>query len=203
MFPRGLLIGVSVAAPVGPMAVLCIRRTLAFGRRTGLVSGSGIASADAVYAAVAAFGLTSITSLLVDLQNPVRLIGGVFLLYLGLTTFRSVASEVGGTADQEGASVAGAYFSTFGLTLTNPATILSFVAIFAGFGVAESGAGTLSAIALVAGVFLGSCLWWLMLITATGLMRSRLNAKRLTWLNRISGVVITTFGVVALVSLIR
>jgi threonine/homoserine/homoserine lactone efflux protein len=203
LFPRGLIIGLSVAAPVGPMAVLCIRRTIAYGRLTGLVSGAGIASADAVYGAIAAFGLTSISTFLVDRQDVVRLVGGVFLCYLGLRTLRSRAAEIAGSADAKGSAHAAAYLSTLGLTLTNPTTILSFAAIFSGFGIASEGAGAGSASALVAGVFLGSCLWWLTLTSGTSLLRGWLTAGRLTWLNRISGAAILIFGVLAIASILR
>lgn len=203
LFPRGLIIGVSVAAPVGPMAVLCIRRTIAYGRFTGLVSGAGIASADAIYGAIAAFGLTSISSFLVDLQDLVRLVGGAFLIYLGYRTLRSHAADVAGSVDAKGAAHAAAYLSTLGLTLTNPATILSFAAIFSGFGIASEGAGAGSATALVVGVFLGSCLWWLLLTGGTSLLRGWLTSGRLTWLNRVSGAVILVFGALAIASVLR
>jgi threonine/homoserine/homoserine lactone efflux protein len=185
------------------MAVLCIRRTVAFGRTTGLVSGVGVASADATYGAIAAFGLTSVSAFLVDFQDVVRVIGGLFLCYLGLRTLRARAEEIACAADARGAAHAAAYLSTFGLTLTNPTTILSFVAIFSGFGVASSGAGVGSAASLVAGVFTGSCLWWLVLTSGTALLRTWLTAPRLTWVNRVSGAAIFAFGGLALLSILR
>jgi threonine/homoserine/homoserine lactone efflux protein len=200
LFPRGVLIGFSVAIPVGPMAVLCIRRTIAFGRLTGLISGAGIASADAIYGAVAAFGLTTVSTFLVDIQDLVRIVGGAFLCYLGYRTLSSRAAEVNGEVDSGGPAHAAAYLSTLGLTLTNPATILSFAAIFSGFGVAASGTGSGSASALVAGVFLGSSLWWLLLTSGTSLLRGWLSTARLTWLNRMSGAAILIFGILAVVS---
>jgi threonine/homoserine/homoserine lactone efflux protein len=203
LFPRGFLIGLSVAAPVGPMAVLCIRRTLASGRLTGLLSGAGIASADACYGAIAAFGLTSVSSLLIDMQDLVRFIGGAFLLWLGWRTLRSPAAETTRIAESGSVQSAGAYLSTFGLTLTNPTTILSFVAIFSGIGFVNENAGTASAAALVAGVFIGSTIWWLILINATALLRTRLTSPRLALVNRVSGMVILTFGGIALLSAIR
>ena len=124
-FLRGLLIGFSIAAPVGPIGVLCIRRTLAQGRVAGFVSGLGAASADMVYGAIAAFGLTAVTGLLVRQQEWLRLLGGLFLCYLGLRTL--LARPGGSSADAEGRSRAGAYLSTFALTLTNPMTILCTV----------------------------------------------------------------------------
>lgn len=202
-FPRGMLIGLSVAAPVGPMALLCIRRTLAHGRATGFVSGVGVATADAIYGAVAAFGLTSISSFLIDVQDAVRLGGGLFLCYLSWSIARSRAAEVVASTDADATDYAGAFVSTLGLTLTNPATILSFAAIFSGFGVAADGAGTASAAVLVAGVFTGSALWWLVLTTGTSKLRGWLSPARLTVINRVCGTAILVFGLLAILTAIR
>jgi threonine/homoserine/homoserine lactone efflux protein len=204
LLPRGVVIGLSVAAPVGPMAILCMRRTLAQGRVAGFVSGLGIATADACYGAIAAFGLTSIADTLVDQNTWIRILGGLFLIYLGVKTVRSHPLE-GAADDGPRRSAAGflAFGSTLGLTLTNPTTILSFVAIFAGFGVASEDRETTSAAALVIGVFAGSALWWLFLTSGTGLLRGWLTAPRLTWINRVSGAVIGVFGALAVASLFR
>lgn len=198
---RGIVVGLSVAAPVGPMGVLCIRRTLADGRIVGLVTGLGTATADACYGAVAAFSLTFVSTFLIHQQLWLRLIGGGFLCYLGVVTLRSVPAERAAAAGGRG--LGGAYVMTFLLTLTNPLTILSFVAIFAGIGVGETGGGYGSAALLVLGVFLGSALWWLVLSSGTGLLRMRLTAARLVWINRASGAIILTFGILALVSVVR
>jgi threonine/homoserine/homoserine lactone efflux protein len=192
---RGLLIGFSIAAPVGPIGVLCIRRTLADGRATGLAVGLGAATADAVYGAIAGFGLTAVSSLLVRQQGVLRLVGGLFLRYLGLRTF--LASPAQDAARAGGAGLLGAFTSTFGLTLANPATILSFVAVFAGLGIAGAGSWR-EATVLVAGVFLGSALWWLLLSGAVGALRSRLDLRALRWINRLSGLVLLGFGIIAL-----
>lgn len=202
-FPRGVLIGLSVAAPVGPMALLCIRRTLAHGRTIGLVSGAGVAAADAIYGAIAAFGLTSISAVLVDMQGSVRVIGGAFLCYLGWTTARSRAGSVTTQADAAAASKTAAFVSTLGLTMTNPATILSFAAIFSGFGVATGDGGVSSASVLVTGVFLGSALWWFILTSGANRLRGRLTSLRLTVINRVCGLAIAIFGVLAISSAIR
>jgi len=197
---RGILIGFSIAAPVGPIGVLCIRRTLAEGRATGFVSGLGAATADAIYGCIAGFGLTLVTRFLMDQQVWLRLFGGAFLCYLGVKTVLSRPAKQAASA--KGSGLAGAYGSTFLLTLTNPMTILSFAAVFAGLGLASAGGSYASAGILVLGVFTGSALWWLMLSGGVSLLRSKFDARRLEWVNRISGVIITGFGVVALLSLV-
>lgn len=196
---RGLVIGFSIAAPVGPIGVLCIRRTLAEGQASGLVSGLGAATADALYGCVAGFGLTFISKILFGQQIWLRLIGGAFLCYLGLKTFLARPAEQVASAQRDG--LAGAYGSTFFLTLTNPMTILSFAAIFAGLGVASASGNYLSAGVLVLGVFIGSALWWLILSGGVGLFRAKFSPHGLRWVNRISGVIIIGFGLLALLGL--
>src|SRR5579884_3922324 len=201
-FLRGLLIGFSIAAPVGPIGVLCIRRTLANGRLAGLLSGLGAATADAGYGAVGAFGLTAVSTVLVGQQHWLRLLGGIFLLYLGMKTFRSRPAEKA-AGSRPALGLAGMYLSTLALTLTNPATILSFAAVFAGLGLATSAHGDYARAAqVVAGVFLGSALWWLILSSLVDLARGRLNPTSLGWANRLSGVILTAFGLLALASLL-
>ena len=200
LFLRGLLIGFSIAAPVGPIGVLCIRRTLAEGRTFGFVSGLGAATADAFYGSVAGLGLTLVSSFLIGQQSWLRLIGGAYLCYLGYKTFRSRPSET--AASVKGRGIIGAYGSTLFLTLTNPMTILSFAAIFAGLGAGAAAGDYLAAIALIVGVFVGSCAWWLILVALTSIFRSRLNTTGLGWVNRISGSIIAVFGLIVLLSLI-
>jgi threonine/homoserine/homoserine lactone efflux protein len=199
---RGALLGFSIAAPVGPIGVLCIRRTLAEGRWSGLATGLGAAAADGVYGAIAALGLTWVTSLLVHQQAWIRGLGGAFLVWLGVTTFLARPSE--GAADAKATGLASAFGTTFALTLTNPMTILSFVAVFAGLGLgAGASASMASSLALVVGVVLGSAAWWLLLSAIVDRLRSRFDPTRMVWVNRVSGAIITAFGVVALVSLLR
>jgi len=198
---RGLLIGFAIAAPVGPIGVLCIRRTLAAGQLVGLASGLGAATADAFYGAVAGFGLAFISSFLLSQQLALRLIGGAFLLCLGARTF--LAHPAGQAAAAQGRGILGAYLSTLLLTLTNPTTILSFVAIFAGLGVASATRSYLTAALLVLGVFCGSALWWLVLSSGVTLFRQRVSAHGLAWVNRVSGIIIGGFGLAALASLAR
>ncbi|MGF1492150.1 MAG: LysE family translocator [Microcoleaceae cyanobacterium] len=194
LFAKGLLIGLSIAAPVGPIGILCIRRTLAEGRMTGFVSGLGAATADAVYGCVAGFGLTLISNFLQDQSVWFRLIGGGFLIYLGVKTALEKPTQNPATLSHS----AGAYVSTFFLTLTNPATILSFVAVFSGLGLASSASNYFDATLLVLGVFLGSAMWWLLLVNGVNLFRTRLNHRLLRWINYFSGVVLITFGIIAL-----
>lgn len=203
---KGILIGFSIAAPVGPIGVLCIRRTLAHGRAAGFVSGMGAASADAIYGATAAFGLTAISSLLVDQQFWLRLVGGAFLVYLGVRTFLAQPAEEA-AAERGGSGLPGMYLSTFLLTITNPLTILSFAAIFAGLGAGSVGGDAYGLAGLmVGGVFAGSALWWLALSGGVGLLGRWLVGESpggmLRWLNRISGVIIVIFGLLALGSLL-
>ena len=193
---RGLVLGFSIAAPVGPIGVLCIRRTLAEGRASGFATGMGAAAADGLYGVIAAFGLTWITAALVAHQQWIRVIGGLFLLYIGVRTF--LARPAQEAASVRGTGLGGAFGSTFLLTLTNPMTILSFVAVFAGLGLGAGVHGPAAAAQMVLGVVLGSAAWWLLLSGAVGALRGRFSPGALRWVNRVSGTVISTFGVLAL-----
>lgn len=194
---KGLLIGLSIAAPVGPIGVLCIRRSFSQGYWVGFMTGLGAASADAVYGFIAAFGLTLVSNLLVSQQVLLKIIGGIFLCYLGWKTFREPPAKVAAITSGK---IANAYASTFFLTLTNPMTILSFIAIFAGFGLGNTRRYFDSGI-LVLGVFLGSALWWLILVGVVSLFRAKISDRALKWINRTSGILIFCFGLVALLSL--
>jgi threonine/homoserine/homoserine lactone efflux protein len=196
VFFRGLIIGFSIAAPVGPIGILCIRRTLAEGRLAGFLSGMGAASADMFYGAVAAFGLTAVQDLLISQSNWLRIVGGVFLLYLGVKTFISKPSNEAVKSKRRG--LFGAYLTTFFLTIANPITILSFLAIFAGLRLGETNGNYLSASMMVLGVFLGSATWWLTLSTGVSLLREKFTPALLTWVNRLAGVIILIFGLAAL-----
>lgn len=190
---QGLVLGFSIAAPVGPVGVLCIRRSMARGFRSGLVSGLGAASADAVYGTIAAAGLTLVADFLVRQQLWLGLLGGGFLLYLGVKTF--VSKPADDAAKQESESASGDYISTLLLTLSNPMTIFSFAAIFSGMSAQTLPVFRFSAFLLVLGVFLGSASWWLILSSSVGLLRSRVTPALLGWVNRISGLVIIGFAI--------
>jgi len=198
-FLEGLIIGFSIAAPVGPIGVLCIHRTLLEGRTIGFASGLGAATADAIYGCIAGFGLTFISSILIHQQMWFRLVGGIFLFFLGLKNFLTRPKDQAASA--KGKGLVGAYASTFFLTLTNPMTILSFAAIFSGLGVASTKGNYVAAGVLVAGVFVGSALWWLILSGTVGIFRKKFNFQGLRWVNRISGLIILGFGLLALISL--
>lgn len=197
---RGLIMGFSIAAPVGPIGVLCIRRTLTEGQRAGLLTGLGAVSADAIYGCIAGFGLVFISDILVNQQIWLRLGGGVFLCYLGIRTFLATPQQQ--STSTKGHGLLGAYVSTFLLTLTNPMTIMSFAAIFAGLGVGNGGGNYASAEQLVVGVFAGSALWWVILSSTMNLFRREFSSKSLRWVNRISGSVVTGFGLLALLGLL-
>lgn len=197
---KGLLIGFTVAAPVGPIGILCINRTLSKGRLTGFVSGLGAASADAIYGCIAAFGLTFITSFLISQKLWLQLIGGLFLCYLGIQTYRS--RPAGHAASARGGGLLKSYTSVFFLTVTNPMTILFFIGIFSGIGLGKSSFDMGSALLMVTGVFLGSAAWWLSLSFGVSLFRKKFSNDSLAWINRLSGIIVFGFGVFALLQLL-
>jgi threonine/homoserine/homoserine lactone efflux protein len=197
---KGLLIGLAIAAPVGPIGVLCIRRTLAEGQLAGFVVGMGAATADALYGAIAALGISAVSSRLVAHQELIRLGGGAFLLYLGWRTLRAAPSDR--AARLAGRGLWTVYGSAVLLTLTNPATILSFVAVFAGIGLVEAADDRGGALIIVLGVFLGSAAWWLFLSNLVALFRRALTPARQRWINRLSGGVLLAFGVASVISVV-
>ncbi len=200
---RGLALGFAIAAPVGPIGVLCIRRTLAAGRLVGFVTGLGAATADATYGAVAAFGVSVVADTLVGLRLWIHLLGAIFLAWLGLRTLLarpSASAAQKPTAAPRGGLLA-AWASTVALTLTNPTTILSFAAIFAGLG--PAGASAAESGLLVVGVFLGSALWWLLLSSGVSVLRARFDTHALRWVNIGSGLLLLGFAAVALATLLR
>lgn len=187
------MIGLSIAAPVGPIGILVIRRTLAHGRLHGFVSGMGAATADTIYGMIAAFGLTAIQSLLIGLASPLRLFGGIFLAYLGYKTLISRPAENAATTHSR-TGLWGAYLSVTALTLTNPMTIFAFLGIFAGLGAGRLDGNLGSALVMVLGVGVGSSLWWLTLSGGISLLRARFTPTWLLWVNRLSGVIILFFA---------
>lgn len=198
VFLQGAFFGFSIAAPVGPIGLLCIRRTLASGRRAGFASGLGAATADATYGGIAGFGITFLSVALVSQMLLIRSLGGAFLIFLGARTFFSVPSTV---VRATGGNLATDYLSTFVLTLSNPLTIIAFAAVFAGFGVTGGGGDYTAAAFLVSGVFAGSTLWWLILSGVVSAFRGMFGVSRMRWVNRLSGALIAGFGVTIFLSL--
>jgi threonine/homoserine/homoserine lactone efflux protein len=204
IFIKGLVIGFVIAAPVGPIGILCARRTLTHGRRAGFLSGMGATTADVLYGFIAAFGLTFVSGILQNYHFWLRLAGGAILCFLGIKTFMEKPERRGffSILLKKEKRHAGMYTSTFFLTLTNPMTIFSLAAVFAGFGIAGTGGSVTSAAVLILGVFLGSVLWWLFLVGVFSVFKRRFKHHELQWINRIAGVIITSFGAFALVSLL-
>ena len=198
---KGMLVGMVIAVPVGPVGILCIRRTILDGRLPGLFSGLGAASADSLFGIVAGFGLTFISDMLLNYQDWLRMGAAVFLLYVGVTALMNDPTERSRSGrDPEG--LFGDFASTFVLTITNPVTILSFLAIFGALGFTGEEATMAHAGVLVAGVWIGSFLWWIGLIAATGLLRMTFQRHHLVWINRGSGGILVFAGVMLIGSLL-
>jgi len=199
IFLKGIMIGFAMAVPVGPIGIMCIRKTLTEGRLRGLIIGLGAATADLLYGCVAAFGLTIISNTLVSQRIWIRLIGGALLFFLGVRTFRARPPDPNIPINSSG--ILRSYLTTVFLTLTNPMTIFAFIAIFAALGLG-TGLSYFSAAALVVGVFIGSCLWFLSLSSGTTLFRKKLDLVGLRWVNKIAGILIIISGVYAIASLL-
>jgi threonine/homoserine/homoserine lactone efflux protein len=214
LFIKGIVIGLVIAAPVGPIGFLCISRTLEYGAAIGLATGLGAATADAVYGAVVAFGLMQVAVTLSEQDTVLRIVGGLALCLIGMRSLfladrrqqEFAAKEAGSKPArtfaklQAGRGFTGSFGSSFILTLANPATILGFLAFFAAVGWARDLENHAGATVLVVGVFLGSGIWWLGLAAATALLSSRMGDQQRVWIQRLSGMVILGFGVFALLS---
>jgi threonine/homoserine/homoserine lactone efflux protein len=189
---KGIVVGIVIALPVGPVGVLCVRRTLFEGPSFGFISGLGAATADTVFGIIAGFGLTIVRDFMLRFQDWFGAAGGLYLLYVGIQAL--VAADEAKAEPMEGEALFAAYASTFGLTITNPITILAFAAIFAVVGVSHAG-GFLDTGVLIAGVFLGSLLWWLGLSFGIAWLHRVTGRIRLAWINRLSGVILAASGI--------
>ena len=198
-FIKGLVIGFAMAVPIGPIGIICVRKTLTEGRMHGMVIGLGAATADLLYGSVAAFGLTIISDTLQSQRVWIRLIGGALLIFLGIRTYRARHADPGLPFRQTGKLRS--YFTTIFLTFINPITIFAFIAVFSALGLGE-GLGFFSASILVSGVFLGSGLWFLILSSGVTLFRKKLDLTGMKWVNKIAGVLIFISGLIAVGSLI-
>jgi threonine/homoserine/homoserine lactone efflux protein len=195
----GIIFGFMVAVPVGPLGLLCVNRSLAVGRLYGLFSGLGAATADALAAGIVALGISLISGFLTDHQILLRLVGGIFLCYLGFKIYKTTPTQQPVANNVQ--SLLGVYVTTFLLTFSYPVTILSFIAIYAGWGVESLSGRYLGAALLTLGVFMGSALWWVALFIGLTAFRDRFSLRVLAWIHRVSGAVIAGFGFVVLLSI--
>jgi threonine/homoserine/homoserine lactone efflux protein len=195
---KGIAVGIVIAVPVGPVGVMCVRRTIFQGKLAGFVSGLGAATADALFGFIAAFGLTFVSDWLIDYQQWLRVAGGCYLVYVGgAALLAQYEASLQSKPDAE--SLFRDYLSTFALTLTNPITILAFLGIFSAVGLAGDGATFARAAILVVGVWLGSLLWWLALVYGLGMLFRSFGPRHLTWINRASGTILLISGAALLV----
>lgn len=193
---KGILVGFCMAAPVGPINILCMRRTLSEGRTIGFFSGLGAATADSFYGAIAALSITSVSTFLTSESQTMRTAGGIILCVLGIKIFltKPTTRKAPGT---KGKDIFHAYLSTLLLTLTNPTTIFSFAAIFTGLGMASTEYSHFSGTELVIGIFIGSSLWWLFLTEFIGKIRHKLDFKTMSWINKFAGAFILVFSLLS------
>jgi threonine/homoserine/homoserine lactone efflux protein len=188
---KGLIAGLAIAVPVGPVNVLVASRTLGKGRASGLLTGLGAASADGLYGAVAGFSITLVIDFLMRELLWIRLVGGILLIAIGCIYFRKPPQSLKSSEDNGGAH--SDYISTLLLTLTNPTTVLSFIAVLTAEGMGGQRAGWLTLL-LVGGIFCGSMLWWVILVTLVNWLRDRFDEHAIRWMNRIAGLAIGSFG---------
>jgi threonine/homoserine/homoserine lactone efflux protein len=201
LFLKGFVIGLMIAVPVGPIGLLCVNRTLSKGTSYGLASGLGVATADAISAGIVALGLTLVSTFFLSHQIWLRLIGGIFLCCIGVKIFATQPAEPSAWDKEQ--NLLHAYASTFFLTFTNPLTLLSFVAIYAGWGMEDLTGHYLASAILTAGVFCGSASWWMVLSSSMPALRMMFSHSGLRWVHRISGAIIAGFGFIVLLSLFQ
>jgi len=196
---RGFFLGFAIAASPGPIFFLCVRRTLVQGRLAGLFSGFGVATADGFYAAIATFGVAALTTAFVAGRRPLAEVGGAVLVLLGASILMERGRAIEAAASTTGRGIAWAYVSTLGLTITNPATIISFAALAATLGLGTGGSLVRPAF-VVAGVLIGSATWWCILVIGASLLRSRLTPHVVRWISTFSGLAIAVLGILAVLS---
>jgi threonine/homoserine/homoserine lactone efflux protein len=197
---NGFLVGFTASIPLGPIGVLCIQKTINKGRISGFVSGMGAASADTIYAIIAGFGLSFVSNLIISHQFYLRIIGAGVLLFMGYRIFRTNPAIQMRKTIQQKQNLLADYLSIMLLTISNPLTIFLFGAVFAGFGIIEGNADFKALFLLVTGVFMGALLWWTLLTGAINLFRNKFRLKRIWWINKITGVMIMLFSILAFIS---
>jgi len=190
---KGIAVGIVIAVPVGPVGVMCVRRTILSGKWAGFVSGLGAATADAIFGFIAAFGLTFVSDLLIGYHQWLRIAGGCYLLYVGVSALFS-APEDKQSSEPDAEGLLRDFLSTFALTLTNPITILAFLGIFSALGLSGEDATFASAGMLVLGVWFGSLVWWLALTFGLGSLLRSFEGRHLKWINRASGIILFLSG---------
>jgi threonine/homoserine/homoserine lactone efflux protein len=200
LFIQGIIIGLTLAVPVGPISLLCIQRTIADGRLHGIISGLGVATADSFYAAITFLGLTVISGLIITQQYFFRFFAGIILILIGIRVFMSVPAGFSEKKNEHETYLKD-YLSMVVIAVANPLTLVFFLVILPGFGVIIHGTTFLPAAEFVAGFFLGSTVWWIILCGSVGSVRSRMSVKNLGLINRVSGLLISCFGAAMLILL--
>lgn len=197
---KGIIIGISVSAPLGPIGVLCIQRTLNKGFKSGFISGFGAAVADIIYAVIAGFSITFISDFLIENQTYFRIIGGLFLIFIGYRIFSSNPAAQIRKLRTKGNNYYRDFLTSFLVTVSNPITILAFGAIFASFNLIDKETGSIPIVVLILAIFSGAILWWLCLILIVTIFKQRIRLRNLLWINRITGILIIIFALVVIIS---
>jgi threonine/homoserine/homoserine lactone efflux protein len=192
---RGVVVGLIIAAPVGPVNVLCIHRTIERGWKSGVLSGVGAAVADTIYGAIAGFGISLVIQFLIREEFWIRLLGGILLLAIGVVYFFKAPGKFEAKKDESSNSD---FVSTFLLTATNPTTVLSFMAVLATLGLGRQRPLWQTSF-LVAGIFCGSMAWWILLASGVNLLRKKITDASMRWMNRVAGIAIGAFGLVNII----
>jgi threonine/homoserine/homoserine lactone efflux protein len=200
LFVQGIIIGLTLAVPVGPIALMCIQRTVIEGRLHGIFSGFGVATADSFYAAVSVFGLTFISGVIIAQQHLFRFLAGMVLIFIGIRVFMSEPACISTKAEHE--TYLKDFLSMVAIAISNPLTLVFFLVVLPGIGIVVYETSFLLAIEFVTGVFFGSAVWWIILCGSVGSLRSRISVEKLGLINRISGLLISCFGAGMLILLI-
>ncbi len=202
LFLKGIAIGIGASAPLGPIGVICIQRTLNKGRLSGFVSGLGAALADSFYAIIAGLGLSIIVNFIKEQQIYFEIVGVALLFFIGLRIFYANPAKQLRRQKQKGSNLFSDFFSILALTISNPMAVFLFLALFAGLGLVDEQGGMFSTLQIVIGVFSGAAAWWFTLSTLVNLFREKFRLRRLWWINKIAGLAIFLFGVFAIIGML-